>query len=72
MAEMVHHVHPLNQGLKGKVMNKVQTAYRCVADLPECVEKSCRHWRGSRCTWKPAAQERRTRGARLRIGKVEA
>ncbi len=40
----------------------------CVAGLDTCLEGACFHWRGGICTWRPPQRERRTRGARLRLG----
>ncbi len=49
---------------------RLETELRCVANLPACIREACRHFKAGRCTWSPPARERRTRGARVRLGKV--
>jgi hypothetical protein len=53
-------------------MERRPAELRCIANLPECVREACRWWSGTACTWQPPERERRTRGARLMLGKVGA
>ncbi len=54
----------------GALLRPGEEAIRCVTSLPACIEGGCRYFQESRCSWRPPAGERRSRGARLRLGRA--